>query len=198
MSKKLRHEIKLYIAPDILGWLDNQGEPVVKDERTGKNLNPRNIDDKIIIYERQVMDWFLKPATRYTRTWNNGFIVMMICMSYLEGVEQYRSGRSSTNNSRDFFKRSIHRLYPNMHNDHHLDELYREARCGLFHDGMVRGKIIYNYSFQEPLEFEDYDTIKLNPKKLLEDIKADFKSFIESLKTDPQSRANFDRMYSNI
>ncbi|MBU0712908.1 hypothetical protein KKA87_13470 [bacterium] len=198
MSKKLRRGVKLYIAPDILGWMDDHDEPVVKDERNNTYLDPRNIDDKIIIYERQVKDWFLAPATKCTKTWNNGFIIMMICMSYLEGVEQYKSGQSSNNNSREFFKRSIHRLYPNKYDDNHLDELYSEARCGLFHDGMVRGKIIYNYSFQEPLEFGDYDTIKLNPKKLLEDIKSDFKAFIESLKSDPGSRAKFDRMYSNL
>ncbi len=196
MTKKLRREIKIYIAPDIIGWIDIDGKPIIRDEKNNKNLDPHNIDDKITIYERQVKDWFLKPATRYTRAWNNGFIVMMICMSYIEGVEQYISGQRSTNNSKTFFKRSIHRLYPNKYEDHQLDELYSEARCSLFHDGMVKGKIIYNYSFQEPLEFEDYDTIKLNPKKLLEDIKADFKAFIEILRSTPESRAKFDRMYS--
>ena len=198
MSKKLRRGSKLYIAPDILGWLDDNDMPVVEDERSGRRLDQRDIDDKIIIYERQVSDWFLTPATRCTTSWNNGFIVLMICMSYLEGVEQYKSGQSSNNNSRQFFKNSIHRIYPNKYANHNLDELYNEARCGLFHDGMVRGKIIYNYSFDDPLEFENFNTIKVNPKKLLEDIKADFKGFIDKLKNDQQSRTNFDRMYSNL
>lgn len=198
MPKKLRQDSKIYIAPQILGWLDSNYDPVVQDERTDRRLDPRNIDDKILIYERQVNDWFLEPATSLTNEWNNGFIVLMICMSYLEGVEQYIRGESSNNNSREFFTSAISRIYPNKYSPYHLEEFYREARCGMFHTGMVRGKIIISYSFNESIEFEDSSTITVNPQKLLEDIKSDFKAFIVKLKTDSNSRSKFDRMYSNI
>lgn len=197
MSKKLRRE-PIYIAPEIIGWLDENYNPVVKDERKNRQLDPRNIDDKIIIYERQVKDWFLKPATRYLRGRNNGFIVLMICLSYLEGVEQYKRGQTSNNRSREFFTSSINRLYPNVHSQNDLNDFYREARCGLFHNGMVRGKIIINYSFEHPIHFDNPRTIKVNPKMLLNDIKNDFKQYIELLKSDNQSRTNFDNLYSNI
>lgn len=198
MPKKLRQDSKIYIAPQILGWLDSNYNPVVQDERTDRSLNLRNIDDKICIYERQVNDWFLKPATRLTNECNNGFIVLMICMSYLEGVEQYIRGESSNNNSREFFTSAISRIYPNIYSTYHLEEFYREARCGLFHTGMVRGKIIISSSFNESIEFEDSSTINVNPQKLLEDVKSDFQAFIVKLKTDSNSRSKFDRMYSNI
>lgn len=198
MSKKLRRDQKIYIAPEIIGWLDKNYNPVVKDERSGKNLDPTNVNDKIIVYERQVKDWFLKPATRYIKGKNNGFIVLMICMSYLEGVEQYKSGSYSNGQSRHFFTNAIERIYPQKYSRHDLNELYDEARCGLFHNGMVKGKIIISYSFNEPLEFEDTYTINVNPEKFLEDIKKDFKRFIDELKRNTKSRANFDRMYSNI
>ena len=97
MAKKLRQNQSIYIAPEITGSLNNNYEPVVLDERNNNYLDPRSIDDKTIIYERQVLEWFLKPAQnliRY-RNKNKGFIVLMICLSYLEGVEQYRQGRSS-------------------------------------------------------------------------------------------------------
>jgi hypothetical protein len=198
MSKKLRQGTNIYIAPEIIGWLDENYNPVVEDERTGKKLDPRNIDDKIFIYERQVKDWFLKPATKYAKGKNNGFIVLMICMSYLEGVEQYRRGESSNNKSRVFFTHAINRIYPNKFHSNDLNELYKEARCGLFHSGMVKWKIIVSYSFLESLNFEDSTTINVNPKRFLEDIKADFNDFINKLKTDEESRNRFDRMYSNI
>jgi len=198
MPKKLRQDSKIYIAPQILGWLDSNYDPVVQDERTDRSLDPRNIDDKILIYERQVNDWFLEPATNLTNEWNNGFIVLMICMSYLEGVEQYIRGESSNNNSREFFTSAISRIYPNKYSPCDLEEFYREARCGLFHTGMVRGKIIISYSFNESIEFEDSSTINVNPQKLLEDIKSDFQAFIVKLKKDSNSRSKFDRMYSNI
>ncbi|TRZ78073.1 MAG: hypothetical protein D4R93_00750 [Deltaproteobacteria bacterium] len=198
MSKKLRIGRPLYIAPEIRGWLDKNFNPVVKDERSGRNLNPNNASDKIIIYERQVKEWFLKPAARYIKGKNSGFIVLMICMSYLEGVEQYKSGLYSNNRSREFFVRAIEKIYPNKYSRSNLNELYKEARCGLFHTGMVKGKIIISDAFNEPLEFEDSSTINVNPKKLLGDIKKDFQKFINQLKTNSESRAKFNRMYSNI
>lgn len=198
MSKKLRRE-PIYIAPEISGWLDENNNPQVIDERNGNALDPRNVNDKIIIYERQVNDWFLSPASVLInhKNRNKGFIVLMICLSYLEGVEQYKRGQNSNGNSRAFFVSAIERVYPNKYPNHQLEDFYKEARCGLFHNGMVRGKIIINNRFLESLEFDGGD-IKVNPKKLLEDIKTDFRNYIQELKTNQQSQTRFNRMYTNI
>ncbi len=199
MSKKLRVNEVIYIAPGISGMLDENGDPIVFDERKKVSLDPRNIDDKIKIYKRQVKEWFLKPAARFLRGNNNGFVVLMICMSYLEGIEQYRRGQNTDNGgSRAFFVSALENIYPGRYNRYNLEELYREARCGLFHNGMVRGKIIMNSEFTEPLDFPDPTTIKVSPKKLLADINNDFAQFLVSIKTDRQIRSNFDRMFSNI
>lgn len=95
MPKRLRTD-PIFIASDILGKININGSTDVRDLRTGRTLDPNNEFDKIYIYERQVIDWFLKPATNLSRykNKNKGFIVLMICISYLEGVEQYRRGRS--------------------------------------------------------------------------------------------------------
>ncbi|MDF2455208.1 MAG: hypothetical protein K0R51_1201 [Cytophagaceae bacterium] len=197
MSKKLRQE-PIYIAPEIIGWLDENFKPIVYDERNKKSLNPTNIHDKITIYERQVNDWFLLPAKKIVDKKNHGFIVLMICMSYLEGVEQYHCGKDSKNQSRAFFISSLKRIYPNSFNDGDLNTLYKEARCGLFHSGMVQGKIVINNTFDESIRFQSTLDIKINPKKLLYDIENDFNIFIQKLRADPQARELFGGMYSNI
>ena len=196
MPKRIRQDEDIYIAPDILGKYEN-GRYIAVDERNeNKELNPNDIDDKILIYERQVKDWFLNRATRFVNGDYNGFIVLMICMSYLEGVEQYRQGNSSNNNSNATFRRTLHRIYPNQYNDDDLRNLYRESRVGLFHDGMVRGNVIINNGFPSSLSFDD-ENIKISPKKLLDDIKMDFNNYIESLKNreNNELRDNFNRMY---
>jgi len=198
MSKKLRKE-PIYIAPKILGWLDENDRPIILDEKVKRYLNATNIDDKIIVYKRQVEEWFLKPSTALLKKSNSGFIVLMTCFSYLEGVEQYRTGRTSRSNSSQFFIKAIERIYPSKYNDGELNDLYAEARCGLFHNGMVKGKVIINNSFLEPLEFcPSLSLIKINPQIFLEDIQNDFKTYIKSLKEDAEYRTNFNRMYSNI
>jgi len=198
MSKKLRKK-PIYIAPDIFGWIDDNYTPHVFDEDNNDELDPNNPMDKITIYERQVVGWFLEPAFALAnyKNKNKGFIVLMICLSYLEGVEQYRRGQNSNNNSRNFFISSMNRIYPNKYSNNDLRSFYSEARCGLFHNGMVRGRIIINNSFREPIEFLNND-IKVSPKKFLNDIIKDFEDYIIELRNNRQARDLFDQMYSNI
>lgn len=198
MSKKLRRD-PINIAPEIVGWLDENNNSHVIDNRTGRQLDPRNVNHKIEIYERQVKGWFLIPATNLTKykNRNKGFIVLMICLSYLEGIEQYRRGQNSNGNSRRFFVSAMERLYPNEFQNHHLEDFYSEARCGLFHNGMVRGKIIINNGFQKSIEFNGGD-IKVSPAKFLKDIRDDFENYLQELRTNEQSRNTFDGMYSNV
>jgi hypothetical protein len=73
--------------------LNAQGLPCVIDILANRNLNADDIYDKFTIYERQVQEWFLIPATRLVNTQNSGFIILMTCLSYIEGIEQYRTGQ---------------------------------------------------------------------------------------------------------
>lgn len=198
MPKRLGPE-PIYIAPEITGYIDNHGNPYVFDEKTNTNLNPHDSFDKITIYERQVKGWFFNEADKLIsyKNQNKGFIVLMICLSYFEGVEEYKTGQLSHNRSRLFFRNSIERIYPGQFSQSQLDELYGEGRCGLFHNGMVRGQIIIRNTFQNSIEF-DNQRIKINPKKLLRDIKNDFDNFITLLHEDLNARNNFSTLYTNL
>lgn len=200
MPKRIRREYPIYIAPDISGFYDNAGNAKAFDERTKTELNPNNIDDKIYIYERQVKNWFLEKATRLVKGKNNGFLVLMICLSYLEGVEQYIKGQPSNGRSPEFFKSSMHRIYAGKFSDVELNSFYSEARCGLFHNGMVRGKILISLEYDNSVSIPDNETIQINQKKFLIDLKKDFKDYISSLrdKSNIELRENFNRMFSNI
>ena len=199
MAKRIRQE-HTYLAPQILSWIDDHNNPIIYDERYDVPLIPTNIDDKIIIYERQVKEWFLNRALRIVNTDNYGFIVLMICLSYLEGIEQYRKGEGSNGNSTRFFRNSIHRIFPHTYYNESINMLYREARCGLFHNGMVEGKIVISNNYNAPIQFIDGPFVKINPKLLLEEIVNDFDSYIVELK-NPASvllRDNFNIMFSNL
>lgn len=198
MPKRLGIE-PIYIAPGIIGCIDDRGIPRVHDEITNTNLNPQNDFDKIVIYERQVKGWFLDEADKLIRyrNKNKGFIVFMICLSYFEGVEEYKTGQLSKGRSKEFFRKSVERVYPGQFLQDQLDELYGEGRCGLFHNGMVRGQIVINNSFPDSIEF-DNQRIKINPKKLLSDIKSDFDNFINLLRQNKNARNTFSKLYTNL
>lgn len=205
MSKQILRNQEIYLAPGILGKYEN-GNPVAIDERNNDaRLNPRDIDDKITIYEREVNEWFLNRASDLLEhdSFDNSFIVLMVCMSYVEGVEQYKTGIESNRRSKECFVDSIKRLYPSTFQERDLKKLYVKTRCGLFHNGMVKGGVIFNNTFPEAIEFENNgEDIKINPTRLLRDLKHDFSIYIRELKSVGISdqlrvlRENFDRMFS--
>ncbi len=204
MSKQIVRDQEIYLAPGILGKFKN-GRPVAIDERNDNAiLDPRDLDDKITIYEREVQEWFLKRAHHLlnSNTFDNSFIVLMVCMSYLEGVEQYKTGVSSNGRSKEFFVNSINRIYPNFFQARDLKKLYTKTRCGLFHNGMVQGGVIFNNSFLIPIEFmNNGESIRINPRLLLQDIMNDYSSYINKLRSNNSEsttvlRENFDRMFA--
>lgn len=200
MAKQLRN-YPIYIAPDILGHYDDNGQAIVVDERTNRNLNPHSIQDKILIYERQVKEWFLNRAEDLLEGENNGFIILMIAISYIEGVEQYRRGNSSRGNSRNYFTNGLKRIFNLQDNNNdELNDLYVQLRCGLFHTGMTQSKVVINRDHEESIEFLEANTIKINPEKFLNKIKLDFDNYINKLKlqTNVNLRDNFNNMFSNL
>lgn len=195
MSKQIRTNEDINIAPDILG-LYRDGHYFAYDHKNNEWLNPLYIDDKIKIYKRQVDEWFLNRASNLLRGDKNGFVILMICMAYFEGVEEFRNLDENITSSNQLFRQSIKRIYPEFSNTN-ITSLYNHARSGLFHLGMVREKIIINSTFDLPILFENRHNIKINPKKLLQDIKKDFKKYIESLQdiSNMRLRDKFDSKF---
>ena len=199
MPKQLR-DYPIYIAPQIRGHKDRNGQPTVFDERTNRNLDPNNIDDKIVIYERQVKDWFLNRASKLVNGNKNGFIVLMISISYIEGVQQYMNGQTSHNNSARFFREGIRRIFQLNEQDHVLNDFYAQVRCGLFHSGMTQNKVIISREYEQVIDFSEYNTIKINPKLFLRAIRLDFNRYVSVLKNtdNNEERDRFSQMFSNM
>ena len=195
MPKKLR-AIPVLLADKITGSKNENGEAIVYDQMTETNLDLSNPLDKAKILKRQVENWFLKPATNFAKGKNNNFVVLLICLSYFEGIEQLKIGQTSRRSSSDFFFNSINKIYPGQFSRVQINLLYSQARCGLFHNGMTSELIILNELSPSPIIFEGIDMIKLNPILILRDIKRDFKNYLNLLQIDIEARAKFDVMYN--
>lgn len=207
MSKKIRDYMELYIAKDILGKSENGNKIAIDEQNNCNRLNPTNLNDKILIYERQVKGWFLDCAKKLNiESDDNDFVVLMICMSYIEGVIQYKKGESSYQKSKIMFIDSLRDIYPNEnYSRDDLERLYSQSRCGLFHNGMVSSDIILKNDFSKAIEINNItisgsDDIKINPSKLLADITNHFNRYILELKNSNNLdlRNKFNTMYSVI
>jgi len=199
MAKHVHPGEDIHIAPGITGKRDDSGRLVIEVDSSGERLYPnKNIEDKIKIFERQVNGWFLERASPLLEREDNGFVILMIAIAYIEGMEQYRQGKSSNNRSRSFFKKGIKRLFEvDSDNDNRLDSFYSELRCELFHNGMTGPNIRIYSDYDKPIDFSDSNIIKINQKLFLEKVKEDFEQYLKNLKdaTKTDLRDNFNKMY---
>lgn len=200
MPKRLR-DIPIYLASEILGYRDENYNPVIVDQQTNTNLDPYNINDKIFIYKRQVEVWFLNRAVSLCRRQNNNFIVVMIATAYVEGAEQYRIGRASNNQSKQFFLDGLRRIFGLEDvSENQILSFYKHLRCGLFHDGMSGDAVVLNRKFKSAIKFSNSETIDINPRLFLDAIVQDFNQYIEDLnnQNNIQLRNCFDRMFTVV
>jgi hypothetical protein len=200
---KMIGTIPRYIAPGIVGVKNEEdGTCHAYDTWKHKNLNPEDVDDKIYIYERQVKKWFLERATRIKEGEHTGFVVLMIGVSYIEGVQQYIEGeRSGTrkNLSGACFVRCLRRIFKLRDvPDSRLRSFCDQVRCGLFHDGMTREQVVIRSNrSRQIIDFSKPDEIWIDHKKFIARIKDDFNQYILDLKNKNKKRLrdNFDDMF---
>lgn len=206
MPKKITPGLSLYVAHGMVGSYGKNG-PIVTIEETGEEINPYLIKSKIRIYERQVEGWFLSPARKLLEEMPEqaGFAVLGICFAYLEGVQQYREGRSSISaESKIFFRDSFSRVFGSCGlPDSVIDMVYKDGRNGLFHDGMTRSRVIYDLKQKQPFSVvnnKSQDLVFFHPSLVVKGIEEDFKKYIGKLKTEDNAteRINFDAMFSVV
>ncbi len=146
------------------------------------------------IYDDRVRGWFLDAAQQLP---TEGFVVLMIVVAYFEGNEQYRQGETSKNSSAAFFKSAFKRIFPGLPNDA-AGKFYEQARCGLFHDGMIRRSIRISNQFGAAIEEKD-GTLLLNPNRLLDVVRGDHALYVRDL-LDPKNddlRGKFKRTWES-
>ena len=127
-----------------------------------------------------------------------GFVILQIAISYIEGNQQYRKGRSSKDGreSKAFFIDGLRRIFSlkGKHNKT-LDNFYQQVRCGLFHDGMTRKLVMIDGNYNEPIEISA-KSIKINPYKFLRCIEIDFEKYIHDLKRDAKLQKDFLKFWN--
>ena len=195
--------------------IKRKGSKWVYDRRNNQKYDINDINTKIMIYEDMVKTWFLDVAKYLTirnkvnlpynedfDTNEAGFVILQIAISYIEGNQQYRKGRSSEgrtrgkSNSSIFFNEGFRRIFclKGKHNKT-LDKFYHQVRCGLFHDGMTRKFVMIDGKYNEPIEISA-KSIKINPYKFLRCIEIDFEKYIHDLKRDAKLQKDFLKFWN--
>lgn len=167
-------------------FLQKQDDRHKKLAEAGLDIN--DIKTKILIYEERVKKWFLNIAEGLKKDNEAWFVILAIAVSYIEGNQQFREGKSSTRQSKKFFIKGMKRIFdksdvPNQI----LEKYYDQIRCGLFHDCMTRKSVTLSSESKKPISYTTNQNnsdclIKINPHKFFDKIREDFENYIFQLK----------------
>lgn len=201
MVKKFREGIEIEIAPGIVGSLRN-GVPSARDPIIGETYDPRDIDDKIKIFERMTTGWFLDVAEELQRScrqkhiWN--FAGLMIAVSYVEATQRYIEGKECKKlKSGLLFSKGISRISGQRLSEDQLTLIYKHLRCGLFHEGMTKQGILLSNQYPEIFDFSDPDILRVNVDSFITKVKEDFSNYLTLLKNgeNEEARKRFDEVF---
>jgi hypothetical protein len=175
-------------------------------------LESANIEDRIDVYEDRVRGWLFRPIAELLRTRDFAFAALSLTLDYFEGWAQYRFGEDSKGHSKDFFVRALQEVFPivlkrevierAVDTAEVFDTLYAQARCGAFHDGITRQRIVLrrpgapiSVSVQKVTGV--FSGIAIDPVAFFEDVQAHFDRYVSELR-DPakaELRTNFAKTW---
>jgi hypothetical protein len=188
-------------------------------------LQDATVDDKVDVFEDQVRGWILNHAKFLVSRLNPesqhcGISVLMIVGSYFESLAAFVKGESSEGRSKQFFAIGLREVCPDIFTSA-LEEdsinaervfsdfantFYAELRCGLFHEAMIRGKILIlpggpvgDSGLAAVIDTHAHQlaTIVIDPARLLSHIENHFARYVATLRNPGEQvlRANFEKAW---
>lgn len=185
-------------------------------------LHPHcTVEDKIDVFEDWMNGWLLQHAhalcdDRYLFRNEAGFAVLMLATAYFEPIESYHAGQSSDGRSRVFFRQGFLRVFSGLPATLRekgyakadevaskvADEIYCHLRCGLFHEGGTRHKLLIRDD-TAPLgcmldtTTGEVGSIVIDPRKFLAEVQHHLDAYVRQLRDPSQAdlRQSFERFF---
>jgi len=179
------------------------------------------LEDKIDVFEDRMNGWLLQHANalldeKYTRRKDAGFAVLTLVTGYFEPIESYHSGRSSDHQSKAFFRRGFLRVFLNLPATlksngfagadqlavEIAEEVYIHLRCGLFHEGGTKHKLVVRQDtaplgFMLDMTTGDVGSIVIDPGRFLAEVQNHLNNYVSQLRNTSETslRQNFETFF---
>jgi len=203
-------------------WLDKENKTLT-DEDTSHKLNINNIDDMIIIFEREVKAWLYEPMIRLMkddqenkssyRPFKNAIFMLFGIFSYIEKIQRYKDGKpyfsgdtESTKILTFGFKNIFKTNEDKKFGTEKISTILENTRHIMMHSGNIGDKVLLNYDYNNTNAVtyigsnKNLSKIELNPYLMLSAIAKDFDTYIESIKNDTEIelRNNFEKVFKSV
>lgn len=174
------------------------GAIYISPNYTVAQVDLTKLDDRIKVYEDQIKGWFLDPARALLPVPHSGFAMLHLLMGYFESHAIYREGKSSNKRSGEFFRVGFTAVFPRAAevvpqgvsleavSKWLADVMYSDARCGLFHEWMTKGRIVVTDDPSQVMSVRGdsrghITEVAINAAKFLTMIATHFTQYVEKL-----------------
>ena len=153
-----------------------------------------SLEDKIAVFADRVWGWQLNIAEQVARDIkDSGFAVLSIVLSYFEMIAKYCAGYIDIYESEHYFKEGVKLVFPELSSGEGQEAinalllgLYRQVRCGMYHNALTHGTVELSGDIGTPIEFvSDQGWIRINPHLLVKAIKNHFYAYLNGTLKDP-------------
>jgi hypothetical protein len=173
-----------------------------------KNYDDWPLDDKIKLFEAQILGWQLNIADEIINNPKDkhphaGFAVLSILLNYFEMLGGYLDG-IERDTTRKHFKIGLIHVFPVLKDRKDIiDILYKEARCGMYHVGITGKNIILTRNFDTPIATISDNTglhIAIDPHSLTKELIQHFKQYVVMLRSliDLPMVQNFEKRFNYL
>lgn len=173
----------------------------ISSKYTIEKLASGDLKDMIDVFEDQMQGWLFDQANQLKPFQHAGFGILAIVLSYFEPIGQFLQGKAGKSDKQ--FLAGLAAVFPNVDPTIPASvhgELYNQLRCGMFHRGITKSKVVITRSGQNAIEvaYSKVDgtvlRITVVPVLLLEESERHLKRYVGALR-DPinvQLRQNFN------
>jgi hypothetical protein len=189
--------------------------PINKIARVKRNDDDREIqtimevldecyETWVKIYGDRMRGWFIDHAKRLDKDGDAGYIVLMICVAYLEASEQYLQGRRPNAGESSTFVRNALIRVTNIKKPEKplvkkaINMFVSHVRAGLFHDSMTRRNISIGRHYIGAISISDTEdpALLINPSILLKAVEKDLEKYL-GLLIDKKNK-NYRKLSENF
>ncbi len=149
---------------------------------TQEKFDNPEIDDLIDVLKDRVLNWLFEPAKKLIVEKDGSLGAFCLLLTYFEGIWTFFSGTDSKGKSKPYFRNAFLDVFSSSDYPPELlrrvaDILYEDARCGFFHDGMLKDRIFLT-------ELNQIDILITLPRN--SDGNVDIDGQIKSILIDPK------------
>jgi hypothetical protein len=169
---------------------------------SAEKIETGKLEDWIDVFENRIVNWTLRQARSLLKISDNDYAITQLLIPYFEGISIYLKGQDSSGRSKQFFKEGFLSVFLPGNIEKELLEriaevLYEDARCGFFHDNMIRSRIFFsldNSRYSAPFNITlpkingkiDYNgeiqSIIINTEMFLNEVEGHFEEYIKKLR----------------